>query len=95
MSLRLVGVGYKAALDPTGKQLVLKLGYSHDVVLPLPPGITGSCPSPTKILLNGIDYQKLTQFAAIVRSKRKPEPYNGKGIFVGEETITLKEGKKK
>ena len=75
--------------------IVLKLGYSHDVVIPLHAGISAHCPSPTKIILAGIDWQKLTQFAAHIRSQRKPEPYNGKGIFVGDETITLKEGKKK
>lgn len=94
VSLRLVGVGYKAAVEPE-RGLVLKLGYSHDVVIPLPDGIKASCPAPTKIALGGIDYQQVTQFAAFIRSKRKPEPYNGKGIFVGDETITLKEGKKK
>lgn len=94
MSLRLVGVGYKVALEQD-RGLVLKVGYSHDVVIPLPDGIKATCPSPTRILLSGVDYQKLTQFAAIIRAKRKPEPYNGKGIFVGDETIALKEGKKK
>ncbi len=94
VSLRLVGVGYKAAIL-NEKSLVLKIGYSHDVTIPLPEGIKATCPSPIKILLCGIHYQKLTQFAAIIRSHRPPEPYNGKGIFVGDETIKLKEGKKK
>ena len=94
VSLRLVGVGYKAALEPE-RGLVMKLGYSHDVVIPLPSGIKATCPSPTRIVLSGIDYHKLTQFAAFIRSHKKPEPYNGKGIFVGNETIALKEGKKK
>lgn len=89
-----MGVGYKAAVEE-GRGLVLKLGYSHDIVIPLPEGIKATCPAPTRITLFGIDFQKVTQFAAFIRSKRKPEPYNGKGIFVGDETIALKEGKKK
>lgn len=89
-------MGYKAAIQESSGQalLVLKLGYSHDVVIPVPQGIQATLPLPTKIVLKGINLQAITQFAAAIRSKRKPEPYNGKGIFVGEETIRLKEGKK-
>lgn len=95
--MRLVGVGFKATIERSEEEtrLVMKLGYSHDVIIRVPAGITATCPTPTKILLHGINYQKVTQFAAILRSKKKPEPYNGKGIFVGDETIVLKEGKKK
>lgn len=94
VSLRLVGVGYKVALDPA-RGLVLKLGYSHDVVIAVPAGITTACPSPTRIILSGMDLQRVTQFAALIRSKRRPEPYKGKGVFVSDETIRLKEVKKK
>lgn len=93
MPLRLVGVGYKASVE--GRSLTLKLGYSHDLVVPIPRDIQVSTPTASKVLLCGADYQRLTQFAAKIRAYRKPEPYNGKGIFVGSETIRLKEGKKK
>lgn len=93
MQLRIVGVGYRANLEDD--RLVLRLGYSHDVVLPIPRGVNASLPMPTKVVLRGIDWHRVTQFAALIRSKRKPEPYNCKGIFVGDETIVKKEGKKK
>lgn len=93
MTLNLVGVGYKVVLEDN--RLVLKVGFSHNIGLDIPAGITAKCPTPTKIVLNGCDLQKVTQFAALVRSKRPPEPYNGKGIFVNEETVKRKEGKKK
>lgn len=91
--LKLVGVGYRAKLEENS--LILKLGYSHLIQMPIPEGIKVTIPLPTKIVLEGIDYHLLTQFASKIRSKRKPEPYNGKGIFVGNETIIRKEGKKK
>jgi large subunit ribosomal protein L6 len=65
------------------------------VLLSIPDGVTVKTPISTRIVLSGTNYHKITQFAAKIRSYRKPEPYNGKGIFVGNETITLKEGKKK
>lgn len=89
----MVGVGYKASVD--GRLLRLKLGYSHDLMIPIPKDIKVITPMPSKILLCGANYQQVTQFAAKIRAYRKPEPYNGKGIFVGSETIKLKEGKKK
>lgn len=93
MPLRLVGIGYKAATE--GRSLHLKLGYSHGIVIPIPRDIRATIPTASKILLSGANYQRVTQFAAKIRALRKPEPYNGKGIFVGSETIKLKEGKKK
>ena len=88
-----MGVGYKAAIE--GGILRLKVGYSHDVEIPVPSDVSVAVPNPTKIILLGCDYQRVTQFAAKIRAFRKPEPYNGKGIFVAEEKIVLKEGKKK
>ncbi|KAK9766546.1 54S ribosomal protein L6 mitochondrial [Basidiobolus ranarum] len=92
--LRLVGVGYRAALETNGK-LGLKLGYSHPIEMEVPEGITVTIPNPTRIVLFGSNLQKVKQFAAKIREWRKPEPYNQKGIFVGDETIKKKEGKKK
>lgn len=95
--IRLVGVGFRATLNTTAQQqhLILKVGFSHLIQLDVPQGIQVTLQTPTKIILNGIDYHKVTQFASKIRSKRPPEPYNGKGIFVGSETIIRKEGKKK
>jgi large subunit ribosomal protein L6 len=95
VSLRLVGVGYRASLEDNGRRLSMKLGFAHSVDLDIPEGIKASVPIPTRIHLMGIDRQKVTQFAAVIRSWREPEPYNQKGIFVGSETIRKKEGKKK
>ena len=91
--LEINGVGYRAAVQ--GKNLQLAVGYSHDVVMPLPEGIQAATPRPVEIVLNGIDKQALGQFAANVRKVRPPEPYKGKGIKYAEETIFRKEGKKK
>ncbi|KAL8905259.1 MAG: hypothetical protein Q9171_006735 [Xanthocarpia ochracea] len=98
--LRLVGVGYRATIEPTaitvkpaypGQQFVsLKVGYSHPIELGLPMGVKASTPLPTRILLEGIDKEVVNSFAATIRKWRKPEPYKGKGIFVNEETIKLK-----
>ncbi|MCL2629270.1 MAG: 50S ribosomal protein L6 [Alphaproteobacteria bacterium] len=87
------GVGYKAQVK--GKDLVLVAGYSHDVVMPLPAGITVEIVAPTEFNIVGIDKQKVGQFADTVRRVRKPEPYKGKGIFYKNETLRRKEGKKK
>ena len=85
------GVGYRVAMQ--GKQLVMNLGYSHQVFMDQPEGITIEVPGPNKIIINGADKQLVGQFAAEVRSKRPPEPYKGKGIKYTDEVIHRKEGK--
>ena len=89
--LEVNGVGYRAAKD--GNNLVLNVGYSHQVIIPEIDGITIEVPSQNAILISGIDKQKVGQFAADVRKKRPPEPYKGKGIKYENETIRRKEGK--
>ena len=91
--LEIAGVGFRAAVQ--GKNLQLQLGYSHDVIYPIPTGIDIKCEKPTLILVSGFDKQKVGQVAAEIRSFRKPEPYKGKGIKYAEEKIRRKEGKKK
>lgn len=91
--LEINGVGYRAALQ--GKNLQLALGYSHDVVHPIPEGIQVVVPKPTEIVISGIDKQQVGQVAAEIRKYRGPEPYKGKGIKYADETIFRKEGKKK
>jgi large subunit ribosomal protein L6 len=71
------------------------LGYSHDVLYPIPAGIDIKCEKPTMIAIMGIDAQKVGQVAAEIRGFREPEPYKGKGIKYSDETIRRKEGKKK
>jgi large subunit ribosomal protein L6 len=78
-----------------GKNLQLALGYSHDVVFPIPDGITIATPKPTEIVIAGIDKQKVGQVAAEIRGFRPPEPYKGKGVKYAGEYIFRKEGKKK
>ena len=85
------GVGYRVAKE--GKNLNMNIGYSHPVVMEEPEGITIEVPAPNKIIINGIDKQKVGQFAAEVRGKRPPEPYKGKGIKYTDEVIRRKEGK--
>lgn len=85
------GVGYRA--QKQGKNLVMNLGYSHQVIMPEIDGITVDVPSPNKIIISGPDKQKVGQFAAEVRGKRPPEPYKGKGIKYADEVIIRKEGK--
>ena len=85
------GVGYRAQKD--GKKLVMNLGYSHPVTMEEVDGISIECPTPNKIVISGIDKEKVGQFAANVRSKRPPEPYKGKGIKYADEVIRRKEGK--
>ena len=92
-NLEINGVGYRAAVS--GQTLTLQLGYSHDVVFPIPEGISIKCDKPTAITISGFDRQKVGQVAAVIRSFRPPEPYKGKGIKYAEETILRKEGKKK
>jgi large subunit ribosomal protein L6 len=91
--LEITGVGYRAALQ--GKNLQIALGYSHDVIFPIPEGIAIATPKPTEILITGIDKQKVGQVAAEIRSFRPPEPYKGKGVKYANEYIFRKEGKKK
>ena len=85
------GVGYRVQKD--GKKLVMNLGYSHQVIVEEPEGITIDVPNPNKIVISGADKQKVGQFAAEVREKRPPEPYKGKGIKYTDEVIRRKEGK--
>ena len=85
------GVGYRVAKE--GKNLVMNLGYSHQVIVPEIEGITIDVPAPNKIIINGCDKQAVGQFAAEVREKRPPEPYKGKGIKYVDEVIRRKVGK--
>lgn len=85
------GVGYRVAKQ--GKDLVMNLGFSHQVIMPEIDGITIDVPNPNKIIISGPDKQKVGQFAAEVREKRPPEPYKGKGIKYVDEHIRRKEGK--
>ncbi|MCL2748748.1 MAG: 50S ribosomal protein L6 [Alphaproteobacteria bacterium] len=88
------GVGFKAAVR--GKDLVLVAGYSHDVIMPIPEGLTVEIgAAPTEFTVKGIDKNLVGQFADKIRKVRKPEPYKGKGIFYKTEKIRRKEGKKK
>ena len=89
--LEVNGVGYRAEMK--GKDLVLKVGYSHDVIMTPPEGVSIEVPNPNKIVISGADKQKVGQFAANVREKRPPEPYKGKGIKYADEHIRRKEGK--
>ncbi len=91
--LEINGVGYRAALD--GEELVLQLGYSHEIRFPIPDGITITSERPTHIMVSGADRQQVGQVAAQIRAFRKPEPYKGKGIRYRGEYIIRKEGKKK
>ncbi|MDE7035763.1 MAG: 50S ribosomal protein L6 [Eubacteriales bacterium] len=85
------GVGYR--VQKTGKDLVMNLGYSHQVVVSEVDGITIECPTANKIIISGPDKQQVGQFAAEIREKRPPEPYKGKGIKYSDEHIRRKEGK--
>ena len=91
--LEITGVGYRAAVQ--GKNLQLQLGYSHDVVYPIPDGIAIVAPKPTEITITGSDKQKVGQVAAEIRGFGSPEPYKGKGVKYVGEYIFRKEGKKK
>jgi large subunit ribosomal protein L6 len=93
VNLEINGVGYRAAVQ--GKDLVLQLGYSHDVHFPIPSDIKIACEKPTAIAVTGADKQRVGQVAAVIRSYRGPEPYKGKGIKYDYETVRRKEGKKK
>ena len=91
--LDITGVGYRASVQ--GKNLHIALGYSHDVLFPIPEGIAIATPKPTEIVITGIDKQRVGQVAAEIRGFRPPEPYKGKGIKYAGEFIFRKQGKKK
>lgn len=92
-SMEITGTGYRAAVQ--GQNLVLNLGYSHDVIYPVPTGIKISCERPTAIKVEGVDKRQVGQVAAEIRAFRGPEPYKGKGVRYSDEVIRRKEGKKK
>jgi len=92
-NMEIVGVGYRGALQ--GNTLSLSLGLSHPVEMEIPEGLSIKMDGNTKFTISGADKQKLGQFAAVVRSKRPPEPFKGKGIRYSDEFILRKEGKKK
>jgi large subunit ribosomal protein L6 len=89
--LEVHGVGYRVAKQ--GNNLVMTLGFSHQVIYPEEPGITIDAPAPNRIVVTGIDKQRVGQVAAEIREKRPPEPYKGKGIRYAGEVIVRKEGK--
>ncbi len=91
--LTLVGVGYKAQAQ--GSKLNLSLGFSHPVVHDMPSGIKVETPTPTEVVIKGIDKQLVGQVAAEVRAYRSPEPYKGKGVRYVDEVVVIKETKKK
>lgn len=93
VKLEVNGVGYRAAVE--GSNLKLQLGFSHDVLYPIPKGIQIKCEKPTSIAISGMDRQQVGQIAAEIRAYRKPEPYKGKGVKYENEYIVRKEGKKK
>ncbi len=93
VNLEINGVGYRAQVQ--GKNLVLQLGFSHDINFPIPSDISIACEKPTSIRVSGADRQRVGQIAAEIRAFRKPEPYKGKGIKYETEHIRRKEGKKK
>ena len=92
-NMEIVGVGYRGVLQ--GGKLSLSLGLSHPVEMEIPEGLSIKMDGNTKFTISGADKQKLGQFAAVVRSKRPPEPFKGKGIRYSDEFILRKEGKKK
>lgn len=92
-TLEISGVGYRAQLQ--GSNLLLQVGLSHDINFPIPDDITIECPTPTQVVISGIDKQRVGQVAAKIRGFRPPEPYKGKGIKYQDEYIFRKEGKKK
>ncbi|KAG0254375.1 hypothetical protein BG011_005793 [Mortierella polycephala] len=94
VSVRLVGVGFRATVE-NNNMLSMKLGFSHPVDIDIPAGIQCTTPLPNKIMLRGSDIQQVKEFAFKIRKWRPPEPYNQKGIFVGDETIAKKISKKK
>ena len=91
--LQLVGVGYRA--QAAGDTLNLSLGFSHPVAHKMPAGVKVECPTQTEVLVKGADKQQVGQVAAEIRAYRKPEPYKGKGVRYADETVVIKETKKK
>ena len=91
--LSLVGVGYRAAIQ--GNAIKLQLGFSHDVVHPMPAGVKAECPTQTEIVIKGPNKQVVGQVAAELRAYRPPEPYKGKGVRYVDEHVIIKETKKK
>ena len=91
--LSLVGVGYRAAIQ--GNAIKLQLGFSHDVVHPMPAGVKAECPTQTEIVIKGSNKQVVGQVAAELRAYRPPEPYKGKGVRYVDEHVIIKETKKK
>jgi large subunit ribosomal protein L6 len=91
--LEIQGVGYRAQVQ--GEELVLQLGFSHEIRHPIPEGVKVECPDPTHIAVSGADKQKVGQVAAEIRAYRRVEPYKGKGIRYEGERVRRKEGKKK
>ena len=92
-NLEINGVGYRASIE--ANILTLQLGYSHDIKLAIPEDLEVKCIKPTEISINGINKQKVGQFASEIRRLRKPEPYKGKGVKYQDEILRRKEGKKK
>ncbi len=92
-TMEIQGTGFRASVQ--GKNLVINLGFSHDVVYPVPEGITITTPRPTSITVTGTDKRQVGQVAAEIRGFRPPEPYKGKGVRYDNEQIRRKEGKKK
>ncbi|KAK9488880.1 ribosomal protein L6, alpha-beta domain-containing protein [Lipomyces starkeyi] len=93
--LQFVGTGYRAELLPSGRQVSVKVGQTGTTLFDIPEGVTALSPQPTRLVLEGIDKQVVKQFAASIRALRPPEPYKGKGIFVNNETIKMKDKKVK
>lgn len=93
VNLELSGVGYRASVQ--GNNLVMQLGFSHDIVYLIPQGITIKCEKPTSISITGASKQQVGQIASELRAHRKPEPYKGKGVIREGEFVLRKEGKKK
>ena len=91
--LTLVGVGYRAQAQ--GNKLNLSLGFSHPIAYPLPEGVKAETPTQTEILIKGVDRQRVGQVAAEIRAYKSPEPYKGKGVRYSDETVVIKETKKK
>ncbi|HEY0421597.1 MAG TPA: 50S ribosomal protein L6 [Acetobacteraceae bacterium] len=92
-TMEITGTGYRAAVN--GPNLVINLGFSHDVVYPIPAGIKVTCERPTSIKVEGVDKRLVGQVCAEIRAWRPPEPYKGKGVKFEGEAIRRKEGKKK
>ena len=95
VELNMVGVGYRASYDEKNRNLVLKIGYCHDVIKPIPEDITCRVPKADVIRLAGIDKYRVMKLASEIRGLKRPEPYKGKGIRYKGEQVTIKAVKKK